>query len=139
MAVYQDLAFLKILGHHHQCLVNRAVAVWMIFTHGISHNTGAFTVGSVITDSKLIHIIQGSSLYRLQAVPHIRKCPGNDNAHGIINIGFLHHVRIVRGNYIFLFCFHRLYSSLMQPAGILGLPGVRFFIYPVLRLWHAHK
>ena len=59
---------------------------------------------------QLIQIIQGSSLYRLQTIADIRKCPGNDNAHGIIYIGFLHHVRIVRGNYILLLCFHNLFS-----------------------------
>ena len=117
VAVYQNLAFLEVLCHYNQCFVNGAVTVRMIFTHGITHNTGTFTVWAVITDSKLIHIVQGSSLYRLQTVTDIRKCPGNDNAHCIIDIGFLHHVRIVRGNYILLFCFHNLFSFLKPESG----------------------
>ena len=110
VAVYQGFALLEILCHYNQCFINRAVPVRVVFTHGISNDTGALTIWTVVTDPKLVHIIQGSSLYRLQAIADIRKCPGNDNAHGIIYIGFLHHVRIVRGNYILLLCFHNLFS-----------------------------
>ena len=77
----------------------------MILTHGIADDTGAFPVGSVIADAKLIHIIQCTPLYRLQSIPHIRKSPGNDNTHGIINIRFLHNIRIFCSDDLFFFHF----------------------------------
>ena len=90
VTVHQRLSFFEILGHYHKGLVNGAVAVGVVFTHGIAHDTGAFSIRPVISYPQLIHIIQRSSLNRLQSVPHIRKRSGNNNAHRIINIRFLH-------------------------------------------------
>ena len=106
MSVDQCFAFLKILSHYHKCFVNRTVTMRVIFTHGITYDTGTFSVWPVITDAQFIHIIQGSSLYRLQSVTHIRQGSGDNNTHGIIYIGFLHDLRIVGRNHILLFCFH---------------------------------
>ena len=90
VAVYKGLSFFEILGHYHKGFVNGTVAVGVVFTHGIAHDTGAFSIRPVISYPQLIHIIQRSSLNRLQSVPHIRKRSGNNNAHRIINIRFLH-------------------------------------------------
>ena len=106
MSVNQCFAFLKILSHYHKCFVDRTVTMGVIFTHGVTYDTGTFSVWSVITDTQFIHIIQGSSLYRLQSVTHIRQGSGDNNTHGIIYIGFLHDLRIVGRNHILLFCFH---------------------------------
>ena len=142
MAVYQGFALLEILCHYNQCFINRAVPVRVVFTHGISNDTGALTIWTVVTDPKLVHIIQGSSLYRLQAIADIRKCPGNDNAHGIIYIGFLHHVRIVRGNYILLLCFHNLFSFQTRSGACLkkhsrNLPQIVTYILQKAFFKHA--
>ena len=118
MSVDQCFAFLKILSHYHKCFIDRTVTMGVIFTHGITYNTGTFSVWSVITDTQFIHIIQGSSLYRLQSVTHIRQGSGDNNTHGIIYIGFLHDLRIVGGNHILLFCFHLFHSSVQIHTGI---------------------
>ena len=86
MTIYQDHSFFEFLCHNNQRFIDRAVSMWMIFTHGIPDNTRAFTVWSVITDSQLIHVIECSSLYRFQTIPDIREGSGNDNTHGIVNI-----------------------------------------------------
>ena len=106
MSVYQRPALLEILRHHNQRIINGTVTMRMIFTHGITDNTGAFTIWAVITDPQFIHIIKCSSLNRFQTISHIRKCTWNNDTHRIINIGFLHNFRIIGTNYIFLFCFH---------------------------------
>ena len=62
----------------------------MVFTHGITHNTGTFSVRFVRTIIQFYHGVQNSSLYRLQTVPDIRQCPGCNNTHGILNVGLLH-------------------------------------------------
>ncbi len=64
MAVHQRQALLKVLGQNHQRFINRAVAVGMIFTHRIAHNTGALAVRPVITDPQLVHVIQRPALHR---------------------------------------------------------------------------
>ena len=30
------------LGHVHESWIDRAITVWVIFTHGLTHDTGAF-------------------------------------------------------------------------------------------------
>ena len=98
VTVDQGLAFFEILSHDNQCIVNGTVTVGMIFTHGITHNTSTFSVRLIITNAQLMHIIEGSALYRLQAVSYIGKCTGDDNAHGIIDERLLHNLGI--------FCFY---------------------------------
>ena len=100
MPVNQGHPLLEILGHHHQRVVDGAVPVRMIFTHGIAHDTRAFPVGPVIANAQLIHIIERPALHRLEAVPHIGKGPGYDDAHGIVDEGLLHDLGI--------FCFYDL-------------------------------
>ena len=65
MPVNKCHALLKILCHDHQRIVNGAVAVGMVFTHGIADNTGAFTVRPVVADAQFVHIVKGTPLYRL--------------------------------------------------------------------------
>ena len=86
MSVHQGAAFLEVLCHDYQGIVDGAVPMWMIFTHGISYDTGTFTVRAVVADAQLIHIVKGTALYRLQSVTYIRQRSGNDNAHGVIDI-----------------------------------------------------
>ena len=86
MSVHQCTALFKFLRHDYKRIINGAVTVGMIFTHGISYDTGTFTVRAVVADAKLIHIVKGTALYRLQSVTYIRQCSGNDNAHGVIDI-----------------------------------------------------
>ena len=90
MAVDQGHALFEILAHDYQCLIDGTVAVGVIFTHGITYDTGTFTVGTVVTDPQFVHIVESSALYRLQAVSDIRQGSGNDNAHGIVDERFLH-------------------------------------------------
>ena len=94
MSVYKDLTFFKILCHDYKCIIDRTVSMRMVFTHGISDNTGTLPVRLIITDPQLIHIVQSPSLHRLQSIPDIRKCPGDDNTHRIVDIRFFHQFRI---------------------------------------------
>ena len=96
VSVHQRKFLLKILTHNYQSIIDRAVAVRMVFTHGVSHDTGALSVGSVIADPQLVHIIEGAPLDGLQPVPHIRQGPCDNSAHGIVYEGLLHLLGIFR-------------------------------------------
>ena len=95
VAVYQGNAHLEILGHDHQSAVDGAVTVGMVFTHGVAHDPGGLAVGSVPADAEFIHVIQRTALNGLQSVPHIRQSPGHDHAHGVINVGLAHDLRVL--------------------------------------------
>ena len=86
MTVNKSLAFLEVLRHNDKRLIDRAVAVRMVFTHCISHDTGTFPVRLVIADTELVHIIEGTPLHWFQPVAHVRQGAGNDHAHGVVNI-----------------------------------------------------
>ena len=62
----------------------------MIFSHGISHDTGTFSVRLVRSVVQFDHGEQDPSLHRLQAVPDIRKSSGGNNAHGVVDVGIFH-------------------------------------------------
>ncbi len=108
----------------------------MVFTHGIADDTGAFPVRAVIADAQLIHIIEGSALHRLKPVPHIRQSPGNDDAHGIVNVGFLHEVRIFRAYNLF---FHNIFYILLPLDVQLRVAGVLVDKCPSRRHLRAHQ
>ena len=43
-----------------------------------------------------MHGIKNTSMYRFQSVTNIRKCPGHDNRHRVIQIRFLHLIGNIR-------------------------------------------
>ena len=47
------ISLFEILAHDYQCLIDVTVAVGVIFTHGITYDTGTFTVGAVVTDPQI--------------------------------------------------------------------------------------
>ena len=104
MPVYERELFLEILRHHDERIIDGAVAVRMIFTHCIADDTRTLTVRPVIADAEFIHVIERTPLHRLEAVPDVRQCTGNDNAHRIVDIGLLHYLRIFCLNNMILIC-----------------------------------
>ncbi len=73
-----------------QGYVNRTVTMRVIFTHGITDDTRAFTVRLVRTVVQLDHRIKNTSLNRFQTVSYIRKRTRSNNTHGIIDIELFH-------------------------------------------------
>ena len=57
VAVHQGHSLLKILGHDHQGLIDGAVAVGMVLTHGIAHDTRRFLWGLSWFRPELAHVI----------------------------------------------------------------------------------
>ncbi len=62
----------------------------MIFTHGITDDTGTFTVRLVRSVIQFDHGIQNPALDRFQSISHIRQRPGSNDAHGIADVRLFH-------------------------------------------------
>ena len=90
MSVHQRVTGRPLLGHIDQSAVDGAVAVGVVFTHGIADDTGAFTVGLIRTVVQLDHGEQDASLNRLKAVSYIGQRPGADYTHGVVDVRLLH-------------------------------------------------
>ena len=74
MSVNKSIAERPVLCHIYKCSINRAVTMRMIFTHGITNDTGTFTMWLIRTVVQFDHRIQHSTLYRFQTISYIWKC-----------------------------------------------------------------
>ena len=62
----------------------------MILTHRITDDTRTLTMRLIRLIMQLDHREQDTTLYRFQTISYIRQCSGSDNAHRIVDVGFLH-------------------------------------------------
>ena len=90
VAVCQHIAHGEILRHADNRIIHGAIAVRMIFTQNLAHNTGGLLVWLAGGHACLLHSVQYSSMNRLQSITDIWQSSGDDYAHGIINIGITH-------------------------------------------------
>ena len=90
LAVDQRHAHGKILRHPDHRVVNRLVAVRMIFTDHVADDARGLDVFLVRRVALLVHRIQNAPMHRLQTVARIRQRPRHDHAHGVIEVGAFH-------------------------------------------------
>ena len=93
LAVDQRQAHGEILRHAHQRVVDRLVAVRMIFAHHVADDARRFAIGLVPVVAVLVHRIEDAPVHRLQAVARVGQRARHDHAHGVIEIGALHLLR----------------------------------------------
>ena len=113
MTIHQHITHGEILRHTHHGLINGGITVGVIFTHGIADDTGGFTIALVRVQIHFVHGIQDTTLNGLQAVAGIGQCTGNDHAHGIVDVAFLHFLVNIYGyDFInfFIFVTHKFTS-----------------------------
>ena len=90
LAVDQRIAHAEILRQTHHRIVHGIVAVWMVVRQHIPDNVGGFFVRTIRRHIGFIHRIEDAAMDRLETVAHIRQRTAGDDAHRIINEGFLH-------------------------------------------------
>ena len=76
----------EVLRHADHRVINGRVTVRMIFTEHLSDYRSRLSELGRSPKSGFPHGIQNSPVHRLETVPHVRKGPGNDDAHRIIQI-----------------------------------------------------
>ncbi len=80
----------KVLRHAHQGVVDRLVAVRVIFAHHVAHHARRFHVFLVGRVPALMHGIENAPVHRLESVADIRQRARHDDAHGVIEVAALH-------------------------------------------------
>jgi hypothetical protein len=90
LAVDQHVAQRKILRHAHDGVVDRGIAVRVVFTDDIADDARRLLVGPVPVVGKLVHGEKHAAMHRFQAIPNVRQRPPDDHAHGVIEIGVAH-------------------------------------------------
>ena len=78
------------LGHAHEGVIDRAVAVRMELGHRVAGDAGALDEGAVGPEALLLHVPDDPPVHRLEAVAHVRQGAGHDDGHGVVQEGPLH-------------------------------------------------
>ena len=90
LAVDQRQAHGKILRHAHQRVIDRLVAVRMIFADHVADDTRRFHVFLVGRIAVLVHRIEDAPMHGLEPIARVRQSARHDHAHGVIEIALLH-------------------------------------------------
>ena len=90
LPVDQRHAHGEILRHPDHRVVNRLVAMRMIFTDHVTDDARGFDVLLVRRMALLVHRVQNAPMHRLQPVARIRQRARHDHAHGVIEVGAFH-------------------------------------------------
>ena len=80
----------KVLRHAHQRVVDRLVAMRVIFADDVADDARRFAVGLVPVVAALVHRVEDAPMHRLQAVAHVGKRAADDHAHRVIDVGPAH-------------------------------------------------
>ena len=90
LAVDQRVAQREVLGHAHQRVVNRRVAVRVVLTHRLADHARALDVRAVVHVVHLVHGEQDAAVHWLEAVAHIRQGTPYNHAHRVIEVALAH-------------------------------------------------
>ncbi len=90
LPVDQHQAHGEVLRHAHQRVVDRLVAVRVIFAHHVADHARRFHVFLVGRMALLVHRVENAPVHRLEAVARIGQRPRHDHAHRVIEIAALH-------------------------------------------------
>ena len=90
LAPDKRIAHGKVLRQTHQRLIDGLIAVRMVFTDDVTHDTGALLRGMREVVSEFVHGKEHAAVHGLKAVAHVRQCTPHNHAHSVIKIGALH-------------------------------------------------
>jgi len=62
----------------------------MIFAQHFADDARRLFIGQVGAQAHIVHGIQNTTVHRLEPVAGVRQGPGDDDAHGVIEVGLLH-------------------------------------------------
>ena len=90
LPIQQRQAHGEILRHADQRVIDRAVAMGVVFTHHVADRSGGFPIGFVVPVAGFVHRIKDAPVHRLQPVAHVRNRPADDDRHRIVEIAAPH-------------------------------------------------
>ncbi len=90
LTVDELVAHREVLGHAHERVVDRAVAVRVIVAHHLTDDLGALGVGARGTEAELVHRVEHATVNGLEAVAHVGQRAPDDHRHGVVEVGGAH-------------------------------------------------
>ena len=90
LAVDELVAHRELLGHAHERVVDRGVAVRVIVAHHLTDDLGALGVGAGGAEAELVHRVQHAAMHGLQTVAHVGQGAADDHRHRVVEVGGAH-------------------------------------------------
>jgi len=90
LAVDLHVAQRERLRHAHQRVVDRAVAVRVVFADDVTDDTRRLVIRLVGVRAKLLHRVEDAAMDRLEAVAGVGERAPHDHAHGVIEVALAH-------------------------------------------------
>ena len=90
LAVDQRQAHREILRHPHHRVVDRQLAVRVVFADHVADDARRFAVAAVPLVAVHLHRIEDAAVHRLQPVADVGQRARHDHAHRVIEVGALH-------------------------------------------------
>ena len=90
LAVDERVAQAERLGHPHERVVDREVAVRVVLAEDVPDRPRALAVGAVVGRPRLPHRPEDAPVDRLQAVEPVGERPPDDHAHRVIDVRAVH-------------------------------------------------
>ena len=90
LPIDQRQAHGEVLRHAHQRVVDRLIAVRMVFADHVTDDARRFAVRLVPLVAVLVHREQDAPVHRLEPVARIGQRAHHDYAHGVIEVALLH-------------------------------------------------
>ena len=100
LAVRQGVAHHEVLRHAHDGFVDGAVAVRVVLPHHLADDVGGFARRPVEGVAELVHGEEYAPMHRFQAVADVRQRPGDDHAHGVVEVRLAQLVLDAAGQYL---------------------------------------
>ena len=80
----------EVLRHARHGVVDRHIAVRVIFAQHLADDAGRLFVGAVGVHAHVVHGVEDAAVHRLQAVARVGQGPRHDHAHGVVQIRAAH-------------------------------------------------
>ena len=90
LPVDQGHAHGEFLRHAHHRVIDRLVAVGMVFTDDVADGARRLAVRLVPLEPVLVHRIEDAAVHRLEAVARVGQRSRHDHAHGVVEVGAFH-------------------------------------------------
>ena len=90
LPVHERIAKRKFLCHSHHGVVNRLIAVRMVFPHHFTDGAGRFAELFIGGMTAFKHPVKHATVNGLESVSCIRKRPTDDHGHGVVDVRIFH-------------------------------------------------
>ena len=90
LPVDQFITHVPFLGHAYDGIINGRVAMRVITSHHIPHDTGRFLIRLVAVVAHFVHTEQAAAMHGFEAVANVGQGPSYDHTHRVIDVGSFH-------------------------------------------------